>query len=241
MNKRISLYLLISFYLFISPFKSFLQDPLIEWENTIGGLSSDFLAASLQTSDGGYILGGLSFSGISGDKTEALLGGFDYWVVKLFSEDCIPSRFYADADGDNYGNNIIDTSSCLAFISGYVSDSTDCDDTNPNIYPSATEILDGLDNNCNGSIDEGLIDVNTMLSDELFSLHPNRANDMIKVETYYNTSKTIYLTDALCQIVQTIITSENSITINLNNISSGIYFIKMEDGINSTTQKFIKQ
>ncbi|MBK7971101.1 MAG: hypothetical protein IPK08_20465 [Bacteroidetes bacterium] len=35
-----------------------------------------------QTNDGGYILGGYSFSNISGDKTENSNGGNDYWIVK---------------------------------------------------------------------------------------------------------------------------------------------------------------
>ena len=33
----------------------------------------------------------------------------------------------------------------------------DCDDSNPAAYnPKATEICDGMDNNCNGAVDEGL-------------------------------------------------------------------------------------
>jgi hypothetical protein len=35
-----------------------------------------------QTADGGYMLGGESYSDISGDKTENSNGGWDYWVVK---------------------------------------------------------------------------------------------------------------------------------------------------------------
>lgn len=38
-----------------------------------------------QTSDGGYVLGGVSTSPISGDKTQANWGGEDYWVVKIDS------------------------------------------------------------------------------------------------------------------------------------------------------------
>ena len=74
-----------------------------------------------------------------------------------------------------------------------------------------------------------------------FSIYPNPANNFITIETDFSTKKTIYLTDALGQIVKTITTSENNITIDLQGIASGIYFIKMEDGINSVTQKFIKQ
>lgn len=55
----------------------------IQWQNTIGGNSYDYLYSVEQTSDGGYILGGYSLSNISGDKTENCIGGYDYWVVKL--------------------------------------------------------------------------------------------------------------------------------------------------------------
>jgi len=36
-----------------------------------------------QTIDGGYLLGGSSQSGISGDKIESNRGDYDYWIVKL--------------------------------------------------------------------------------------------------------------------------------------------------------------
>ncbi|MEL6811276.1 MAG: T9SS type A sorting domain-containing protein [Bacteroidota bacterium] len=55
----------------------------IQWQNTIGGNLSDQLEAIVQTQDGGYIIGGKSESGISGDKTEAAVGDWDYWVLKL--------------------------------------------------------------------------------------------------------------------------------------------------------------
>jgi len=60
----------------------------IQFDKTIGGSETDQLNALQQTSDGGFILGGHSFSDISGDKTENSRGsgGFaDYWLVKLGS------------------------------------------------------------------------------------------------------------------------------------------------------------
>ncbi|MDO7853734.1 T9SS type B sorting domain-containing protein [Hymenobacter convexus] len=56
------------------------------WDRTFGGLSLDDLAQLQQTSDGGYILGGYSFSGVSGDKTQTNRGPSyttDYWIVKI--------------------------------------------------------------------------------------------------------------------------------------------------------------
>jgi hypothetical protein len=55
----------------------------IEWDRTIGGNRDDLLKALQQTPDGGYILGGYSSSGISGEKTDILKGSQSYWVVKI--------------------------------------------------------------------------------------------------------------------------------------------------------------
>ncbi len=53
-----------------------------QWDKTFGGVDYDYLSSVQQTSDGGYILGGSSLSGISGDKTQLSRGDLDYWIIK---------------------------------------------------------------------------------------------------------------------------------------------------------------
>jgi hypothetical protein len=66
------------------------------------------------------------------------------------------TTYYRDADGDGYGNPLITTTAKCAVPAGYVTNSGDCDDGDASIHPGATEICDGKDNNCNGSVDEGV-------------------------------------------------------------------------------------
>ena len=132
----------------------------IVWQKTIGGGSFDFLINMQITSDGGAILGGYSKSEISGDKTEGNMGPGssypDYWVIKLFPEECIsPVEFYADADEDGFGNPIVSVSACWP-PSGYVFNNTDCNDDDNEIHPDAVEMCNLIDDNCNGASDEGL-------------------------------------------------------------------------------------
>lgn len=56
--------------------------PEIELQNTIGGSEDDMLYSIQPTNDGGFIIGGYSYSGSSGDKTENNKGENDYWIVK---------------------------------------------------------------------------------------------------------------------------------------------------------------
>jgi hypothetical protein len=72
------------------------------------------------------------------------------------SETPAPATYYRDADGDFHGdpNNPITGTEC-SVPSGYVRSNDDCDDAHSTAFPGAPEICDGIDNNCDGQVDEG--------------------------------------------------------------------------------------
>jgi gliding motility-associated-like protein len=84
-----------------------------------------------------------------------LCDGLDNNCDLAFDEGLTLTTFYADADFDGFGDPTNTFDACVA-PSGYVSDNTDCDDSNNTIYPGAVELCDGLDNNCDLAFDEGL-------------------------------------------------------------------------------------
>jgi hypothetical protein len=100
-GKKTTLLVFCSVFFFINSF----SQPVIEWQNTIGGSADDYPSAVYQTSDGGYILAGGSSSNISGDKTENSNGSRDYWIVKT------------DASGNIQWQNTIGGSSYEALMS----------------------------------------------------------------------------------------------------------------------------
>ncbi len=71
------------------------------------------------------------------------------------TDEGVLSTFYQDQDGDGYGNPSSYVSACSP-PPGFVSNSSDCDDTDSGINPSAGEVCDGVDNDCDGEVDEGL-------------------------------------------------------------------------------------
>ncbi|MBP9796008.1 MAG: putative metal-binding motif-containing protein, partial [Chitinophagales bacterium] len=127
----------------------------ILWQKTIGGWSDDNLITIQDTQNNGYIVGGWSNSPFSGDKTEDNVGVSDFWIVKLFPDECTPLTFYADMDGDSYGNALDSVSACFAPF-GYITDNTDCNDADTTINPGYTEVCNAVDDNCNFLIDEGI-------------------------------------------------------------------------------------
>lgn len=326
----------------------------IEWQNTIGGSDYDVLYSIAETSDGGYILGGYTRSGISGDKTEASNGYYDIWVVKLIGVGCVPAteicngiddncdgfvdegltpsititeggpttfcsggsvNLYATHDGASLqwqrnGVNIPGATSTTYTASGsgtktYTCTTTSACGTSTSIgivvtikpNPPATITAGGATTFCAGgsvlltanagaglsyqwykgaSLITGATSINytatlagnykcrvtkaatgcfknsntiavsvpckenseTVVND-LF-VYPNPANSLITIEWSSGIGKTIQLMDALGRNIQTINATENHISINIEHLAVGIYFIKVEGENGSTTQKFVK-
>ncbi len=70
--------------------------------------------------------------------------------------------YQQDLDGDAFGNPAISVTVCPQDKPAtYVSATDDCNDNNPNIRPTATEICNSLDDNCNFQVDENNVCAST--------------------------------------------------------------------------------
>jgi len=70
-------------------------------------------------------------------------------------EDIVTSTYYEDLDGDGFGNDAVTVEDCSQ-PAGFVAIGGDCDDGDAGINPDAPEICDGIDNNCDDNVDEGI-------------------------------------------------------------------------------------
>ena len=66
-------------------------------------------------------------------------------------------EYYVDSDGDGYGDAAFPELHC-ALPEGFSENQDDCNDGNFGIYPSAPEICDGLDNDCDETLPQDEVD-----------------------------------------------------------------------------------
>jgi hypothetical protein len=71
-------------------------------------------------------------------------------------DDGVLTTFYRDQDGDGHGEPS-DVREACAQPAGYARVGDDCDDSCSACYPGHLEVCDGEDNNCNSTVDEGVL------------------------------------------------------------------------------------
>ncbi len=83
-----------------------------------------------------------------------LCNGMDDDCDGLIDDEAEAVTWYADVDGDGYGDPSTGVTSCAAPGEGFVTTASDCDDANQDVNPAATEICNSFDDDCDGDVDE---------------------------------------------------------------------------------------
>ncbi len=77
------------------------------------------------------------------------LGAVDENCDGVFDLDAVDRlQYYADADGDGFGNASAPVDACPPAKAGLATNPSDCDDVRDDVYPEAPECDDGVDNDC---------------------------------------------------------------------------------------------
>ncbi len=133
--------------------------------NAVGIYSEPYITLERNTS-WSYFGSALSGNGdINGDSFPDLLIGADYYDHPQLDEggafvylaQACTNTFYLDNDNDGFGDISSPAIACMPPIN-YVADATDCNDLNANIFPGHQEICNSLDDDCNGLIDESVVE-----------------------------------------------------------------------------------
>ena len=75
----------------------------------------------------------------------------------FYIDEGLTQTYWLDSDNDTFGGSLSSVSGCSA-PPGYVSQGGDCDDDDGSRFPGATELCDGLDNDCDGIVPSSEVD-----------------------------------------------------------------------------------
>jgi len=203
----------------------------IEWQNTIGGDSIEDLdfGTIFQTNDGGYFLSGMSLSDISGDKTENSRGGFDYWVLKLDETGIIVWQKTIGGSEDDFWPISFQTNDGGFVISG----------------SSLSDISGDKTENSNGGWDYWIVKLDPeelSVQENSISplvLSPNPVDNILDIEYSSNIEKVIIYTISGAKVLE--IENLKILAVDLSQLTSGSYIIKLISAEKTFIKKFIKK
>jgi Tol biopolymer transport system component len=121
--------------------------------STAGEPADSFSYGPSVSSDGSCVAFTSRAKNLAGGDTN---GAWDVFVfdARPLVPPCM--AYYADRDGDGFGNPNARVYE-MAPRPGYVLDDTDCEDRDPAVHGGAIERYNGVDDDCDGEIDEGFV------------------------------------------------------------------------------------
>ncbi|MCB0707113.1 MAG: T9SS type A sorting domain-containing protein [Saprospiraceae bacterium] len=135
--------------------------------------------------------------------------------------------YYQDLDNDTYGNPDVSIDTC-GFVApvGFVSTGGDCNDNDNTIYPGADEPNDGIDNDCNGIIDDFVSTSEYMA--EGWDMFPNPVRDMLIVKQDFFVNGTYRILTVEGRLIRTGDVSfiNGQAEISFQDVPDGIYMVQ---------------
>jgi hypothetical protein len=184
------------------------------------------------------------FTSVSGNTTPGFSWKLIHQPTQVLVQYC--PVLYFDNDRDGFGNPQDSIISCDP-VDGYVS-LKDCDDTNSNSNPNATEICNGIDDNCDGKIDNDCFAPLPGLesrSAHMSKVFPNPSTGIIYIAPGdFEKKKVLYqLSDMNGKVIYQSETRFDVSPVQLKlqgeNIVQGTYALKLVSGGNSKTLKIV--
>ncbi len=147
-------------------------------------------------------------------------------------DDGLPTfTYYLDNDGDGFGDLTASSITCEATApANYVTNDGDCDDNNAAVNPDAMEIAqDGIDNNCNGQVDE--VSATADIAKQNWKLFPNptTGNLNIQFEHLGQLNVQVFRTDGVRQFSQKLDFTGGTATLNFSDAVPGVYWLMATD------------
>jgi hypothetical protein len=141
------------------------------------------------------------------------------------TDEGLPSyTLYEDMDGDGFGSQVSLTY-CDSTVAGWSLISGDCIDTNDQVYPGATEVLDnGIDENCDGFDNyAGLTDVSVLY----VSLIPNPSEGDVTITVTNNEQFDLTICDVTGKLVLSSKNVVNGASVSTRSWAPGTYFVTL--------------
>lgn len=137
--------------------------------------------------------------------------------------------YYMDSDGDGYGDEMVTLDTCLTTEpDGFVTNNLDCDDDNMEVNPDAMEVVDDIDNDCNGMIDD-VVAVNNPAALP-YKVFPNPTRELLYIQLEYTSQLNVQILNLDGkQLLARSLNFIDQSAISLGNLPGGVYVLTVTD------------